>query len=119
MCLQVHPNGERDGASTHVSIFNCIMQGPFDAHLKWPFRGNITNQILNQMENGNHVERTVNYTDTDDITCRRVTDRERSLGRGHSKFLPHNSLGLDTARNTQYLQHDMLYIRVLKVTCKS
>ena len=40
------PTGNRK--RTHVSIFTYMMQGPFDDHLKWPFRGVITIQIVNQ-----------------------------------------------------------------------
>ena len=35
---------------THVSVFTCLMRGEFDSHLKWPFRGDITIQLLNQLE---------------------------------------------------------------------
>ena len=34
-----------------------IMRGPFDADLKWPFRGDVTIQIENQAGEDNHQER--------------------------------------------------------------
>ena len=120
MCLQVYPNGYGDGTSTHVSIFNYIMRGPFDAQLKWPFRGDITFQILNQMEECNHIKYTVKYTDvTDDKYAGRVTDAERSEGWGCPNFLSHSLLGLDLARNTKYVQCDTLRLGIIKVRCKS
>ena len=48
MCLQVFPNGFNNGNGTHVSIFTCLMKGLHDDHQKWPFRGEVTIQIVNQ-----------------------------------------------------------------------
>ena len=46
MCLEVHPNGDGDGKGTRVSVYTCLMKGPFDDHLKWPFGGKIIIQIV-------------------------------------------------------------------------
>ena len=48
MCVQFYPNGFQVAKSTHVSLFVCIMQGEYDNHLKWPFRGEIIIQIYSQ-----------------------------------------------------------------------
>ena len=63
MCLEVYPKGTRSGKGTHVSVFTRLMKDPFDDHLKWPFRGEITIQIVNQDGDHNHVEKTTPYTD--------------------------------------------------------
>ena len=55
MCLEVDPKGYATGKGTHVSVFTCLMKGPFDDHLKWPFRGEITIQIVNQDGDHDHV----------------------------------------------------------------
>ena len=47
MCLCVYANGTGDGRGTHVSVFAHLMKGEFDDHLKWPFLGNVTIQLLN------------------------------------------------------------------------
>ena len=120
MCLQVNPNGHGDGLGTHVSIVTCIMRGPFDADLKWPFRGDVTIQIVNQAGEDNHQERVIPYTDqTPDSHAGRVTDKERSDGRGFHEFLLHSSLGYNAANNTQYLRGDSLRIRISKVKLKN
>ena len=68
MCVNVEPNGYRAGKGTHVSIFAFVMRGPFDDHLKWPFRGEITIQIVNQAGDRDHIEMTIHYNDkTQDI----------------------------------------------------
>ena len=119
MCLLVNPNGYGVVLGTHVSISTCIMRGPFDADLKWPFRGDVTIQIVNQAGEDNHQERVIPYTDrTPDNYAGRVTDKERSLGWGFHDFLPHSSLVHKPASNTQYLQRDSVQIRISKVKLK-
>ena len=53
MCLKVHPGGIHKGKGSHVS---CLMKSPFDEYLKWPFRGEITIQIVNQSRDHEHRE---------------------------------------------------------------
>ena len=120
MCLLVHSNGQSDGLGTHVSIATCIMRGPFDADLKWPFRGDVTIQIVNQAGEDSHQERVIHYTDqTPDRVAGRVTDRERSSLWGFDKFLPHSSLDYNAAGDTQYLRGDSLRIQISKVELKN
>ena len=118
MCVRVDPNGNGKGEGTHVSVFTHMMQGPFDDYLKWPFRGEITIQIVNQVGDHDHVEKTIPYTDeTHDIYAGRVTDKGRADdGWGFHKFLAHNKLQYNAERQTQYLKDNTLHIRVMKVT---
>ena len=62
-CIYVYPQGDGDGKGTHVSIYTYLMKGQFDDHLKWPFRGDITIQIVNQDGDHDHVEQAIDYTD--------------------------------------------------------
>ena len=119
MCLEVHPNGDIDGQGTHVSIYTCLMRGPFDGGLKWPFRGDVTIQIVDQAGEKHHEEVVPYNNNTRDSCANRVTDRERSRGLGIPEFLPHTSLGYNTATNTQYLQANSLQIRISKVEIKN
>ena len=64
MCLRVDPNGQGNATGTHVSIFVCMMQGPFDTQLKWPFRGAIAVEILNQFCDDKHHFHVISF-DTD------------------------------------------------------
>ena len=87
MCVQFYPNGFQVAKSTHVSIFVCIMQGEYDNHLKWPFRGEIPVQIVNQAGDHSHIEKVIPYSDeTPDDTAGRVTDKERAKGWGFLKL---------------------------------
>ena len=116
MCIRVDPKGDGSGKGTHVSVFTCLMKDPFDDHLKWPFRGGIAIQIVNQVGDHDHVERTIYYDDeTDDEYAGRVTDKERARGWGQHKFLAHTALGYNGERKTQYLKDDIFIVRVVRV----
>ena len=50
MCFSVYASGLSEGKGTHVSVFAHLMRGEFDDNLKWPFRGDVTIAMLNQLE---------------------------------------------------------------------
>ena len=114
--IKFYPNGYGDSKGSHVSIYTHIMQGPYDDHLKWPFRGRITVQIVNQAGDHSHVENTITYDDkTPDTSAGRVTDKESGGGRGFPKFLAHTDLEYNATKKTQYLKDDIIIVRVVKV----
>ena len=116
MCIRVYTNGNGPGKGTDVSIYTHLMQGPYDDHLKWPFRGEITIQIVNQAGDHSHVEMTIPYNDkTPDGSAGRVIDKERSGGWGFDKFLAHTDLEYNAAKKTQYLKDDIIIVRVVRV----
>ena len=104
MALRVHVNGHGAGKGTHVSVYACIMKGDHDAELNWPFVGNITFTLLNQLEDKNH------HSDT--IIIHKEDKARVGISRGRNKFIPHSSLAYDRVRNTQYLKDDTLYFRM-------
>ncbi len=110
MCLSVYANGNGGGEGTHVSCFVYLMRGEFDEHLKWPFRGKVTFQLLNQQEDNKHLTKPVAFNDEHTA---RVTSGERAAeGWGKAMFTPHSDLGYTAATNCQYLMNDCLYFRV-------
>jgi TNF receptor-associated factor 4 len=113
MNVLVFPEGVKEGRGTHVSIYVLLMQGPFDDHLKWPFRGNITLQILNQVRDSDHVEKTIVYDDdTPDVIAGRATDSEPQ-GRGIVEFLPHSLCGYNSSRRTEYMRDNVIIVRIV------
>ena len=117
MCLRVDANGEGNGEGTHVSAFIYLMRGEHDSFLAWPFRGDITIQLLNQIEDKEHHERTIHYTKDTNIECAsRVITAERAMrGWGQCQFIPHCNLNYDQTRNCQYLKYDSLSFRISSV----
>ena len=116
MCLRVDANGIGAGKDTHVSVFIYLMRGEFDKYLKWPFRGAITIQLLNQIEDKEHHENTVHFTDnTPDAYASRVNSGERAPGLGWPRFISYHALNYNKAKNYQYLKYDCLHFRFVKV----
>jgi len=117
MCLRVYANGYGDGEGTHVSVYIYLMQGEFDDHLKWPFRGDVTVAMLNQLEDNNHTTKTNRFTTS--TNNGRVVESERSpSGLGYPTFIAHTELNYNPTRNYQYLKYDCLCFRIIKVKLK-
>ena len=111
VCLNVNANGCSSGEGTHVSVFSCLMRGEFDNHLRWPLQADVTIRLLNQLEDREHCEHILRFTDS-----RKVTRKQRGAGVGMRKFLPNEKLGYDPAKNCQYLKDDCLRFLVTRVT---
>ncbi len=55
MCLWVDVGGNGPGKGIYISVFLSLMRGDHDTKLKWPFRGSVIVQLLNQRDEENHV----------------------------------------------------------------
>ena len=118
LCLRIDANGDQQGRQSHVSMYVSLMKGEYDDHLRWPFRGEVVVQLLNWLENKNHIEERIRFTEqAGDQVCHRVRAGTRAkVGRGRNQFIAHTEMGLDPAMNTQYLFEDCMRFRVKKVT---
>ena len=120
MCLKISMKRWDDG----ISLFIFMMKGEFDSHLKWPFRGVVTVQLINQAEGGEHHEckpveirdATMNgYTNA----FKRCTEHDRSWsGWGLVKLMSYADL-YKPEEGKQYLKNDTLKFRVTKVVVTS
>ena len=111
MSLSVEANGYGNGKSTHVSVFVYLMRGEYDDHLKWPFCGDITIQVLNRRRDEGHWERTISFDDR--AGGGRVVGKERGSGWGYEYFLDHNKLSTEEKK---YLKNDCLKLRISNIT---
>ena len=110
MCIRVDANGNLDGAGTHVSVFVYLMRGRNDDTLPWPFTGEVTITLLNQLEDENHHTHIISFPLDSEAYGRRVVDGEMApTGYGLSKFISH---AYGATRNRQYLKDDSLYFQV-------
>ena len=119
LCLSVQFTRFYDAAdtSTPMGVAVHLLRGKFDPHLKWPFRGDVTVQLLNQLENKHHHERVIQFCNDIPEACERVTTGGRAAGKGPSEFIALNELD-NPARHCQYLKDDSLYFRITKVVLK-
>ena len=56
MQLQVHSNGYSSECGTHVGVFIFLMKGEYDNSLQSPFSALVTGELLNWMEDWNHIQ---------------------------------------------------------------
>lgn len=118
MCLRVDANGIAASRGTHVSLFVCLMQGDCDDELVWPFRGEITVELLNQVHDSHHHMGSVQFDSQKNDECNsRVTSVVSGTGRGWPQFISHKLLnaGQRYDINCQYLKGDCLYFRIQKI----
>ena len=81
--IRVDANGVGQGKGTHVSVRLFLMKGVYDVQLKWPFKGEITFQLMNWKED--------NYTPL--TSSQRVSEGERApTGWGYHTFISHTDL---------------------------
>ena len=113
MCLKVYASGSGLGEGTHVSVFVHLMRGEFDDHLKWPFRGDITVQLLNQLGEMEHYIKVIPFNErTPNDTAGRVIAGDRAAsGWGILQFVSHSMLR-ESPKTTRYLMNDCLCFRV-------
>ena len=120
LCLTVDANGYDDGKGTHVSCFVCLMPGRYDDILEWPFKGEVTVELLNQLEDKNHMKYGVFDESTPLDYRQKIIGKQHGSGWGLPQFISHSELSLNSSLNCQYLKDDTLYFRVsVAVTSKT
>ena len=105
MCLRVTANGQGSGKGTHITVAVYLMKGEFDNHLEWPFRGDITIQLLNQREDGVDHTRIIHQA-----------QGERGIGSDAEKFISAwgiNKFKAHSELYPMYVKHDSLKFRIL------
>ena len=95
-CLGVMPSGNGDGEGTHLSVYVYRMKGENDDLLEWPFRGQVTFELLNQAGDFDHIVRTVpfDFQVANEYNSRVVKGQgERSAqGWGFNRLVSHDHL---------------------------
>ena len=114
MCLRVDAGGHGKGRGTHVSLFVYFVCGQYDEHLRWPFRGEITIQLLNQSRNEGHFTSTIRFNNVvSDGYANRVMEHGRGeRGWGYSQFI---ALAELRAEDREYLKSNCLKFRITNV----
>ena len=113
LCVRVDVNGNGAAAGTHVSVFAYLMKGKNDDNLPWPFTGDVTITLLNQLANQNHHTCTIAFPPSSEASGRLVDGEMSTTGYGRIKFISHDQLDHDEAYLTQYLINDCLHFRIV------
>ena len=124
MCISTNVNGQGSGAGTHVSVSVYLMRGEYDSRLVWPFRGEITIQLVNHNydQAENHHELTLHFNNAAASSGRisdRVTSGEKAgYGWGLHQFIPHTTVKSST-KTRRYIINDCLTFRITKIVVHS
>ena len=110
MCIRVDANGFGPATDTRVSVYAYLMQGRNDDNLPWPFTGEVTITLLNQLEDENHHTDTVTFPQDPEDNWKVVDSERAPTGYGWHKFISHNQL--EVVENSQYLKDDCLYFQI-------
>lgn len=114
VCLCIIANGEGPAHGHYTSVLIHMMRGEFDDQLKWPFRGIITVQLLDQEGGEDHWSQEVHITKrTPDEVADRVMNGERTeKGWGLFQYIPHARL------LPKYLKNDRLCFQIGQIILK-
>ena len=96
-----------------LRVFSYLLPGEYDAGLKWPFRGTVVVQLLNQLSDDNHHDYVFDYSQAKDKESQRVTSGKRSDCRFPST--PNvllTALEYNSFKKCQYLKNDCLKFNV-------
>ena len=115
LLLKVRANGEGSGKGTHVSMYAYLMKSENDGILTWPFKCDITIQLLNWREDKGHVEKILDFSDSTECRTRVMEGDIATDGWGYHQFIPHSDLYYNITNNTEYINNDTLCFVVSKV----
>ena len=118
--LTALPYGQFRYEGKAVSVYAHIVRGENDDKLKFPFIGTVTVQMVNWLEDRNHVEKMIAFTDDhpgEEVGSSNVLGR--SEGYGYHNFLLHEGLGYNEKRYTQYLKDDAIKLRVVSIDART
>lgn len=112
-------------SGAYVDVLVHTMKGEFDSRLQWPFKGEITVQLVNQKEGGEHYEKKlVECNDSTEEGYNDVFDRLMECSKSEqgwpvlSEFISHADL-YKPEEGKEYLKNDTLKFRVTKVVVTS
>ena len=102
--LNVCTNGYDDDCGVYMTVWFKLLEGDHDDELDWPVSTTAHVQLLNQLGDHSHHEKT-------------STDSWRKVDRNYhggsiGKFFKLTELGLNAKKNIHYLKNDCLYFKV-------
>ena len=107
LCLEIYAGGHGSGKHSHLSVYVRMMKGESDGHLKWPFIGEITVQLVNQNEGGKIHEAKAISTDSEKHFQRVTVGNRADKGWGKPQFISHTDL-YNPNEGKEYLKNNTL-----------
>ncbi len=117
--LAVHTNGKDPFVNESISVYTHLLKGENDDNLSFPFRNVITVQLVNRIEDKQHIEASIDYSDPkgisygDRVTTFSIGSRFFDYnGWGYADFAKQKYLEFNKHSNTKYLNDDELLFRI-------
>ena len=101
--------------ANHVSVLVGVLKGKRDDKLRWPVRANIEVALYN-WRTKTPIFSKVLYLVGDAFCAQNTTNLPASWGKGRNDYVNCESLALNLAEHTSYLDHDCLNFCIKKVT---
>lgn len=105
MCIRVDVRGESE---THLSVYARFLEDENTKNLTWPFVGEVTFMLLNQLKDDNHHKRKLLIEPKNHVHA----GGGKNDSYGYGKFVDNAKLEPNQSKSIQYLKDDTLYFRV-------
>lgn len=102
--LSLYPNGNGSGTNSHLSVYNCVLKGEYDAILPWPVKITMKITLIDQQP-CEILKDNVELDSTHTVSKRPKSGSRNSHG-------SHEFLSQDKLMTRCYLKHDTLFLRV-------
>ena len=103
----LYPNGVGCGKDTHLSVYNQVMKGEYDAILPWPFQKAVKLTLIDQQPSAFFRRENVEHAFTQSIPCRPTIEGNINNSLGFPHFVSHEKL-----KTRHYLVDDTLFLQV-------
>ena len=126
--LLVYAYGKEEREGESVSVYVHLKKGQYDDTLQFPFRGEVTVQMVNVYDDSDkldHTQRVIPFdsdTDPDGTSGARATgkDQYNQYGIGYANFIPHDQLQRNDKKQSQYINdNDCVTFRITNITVES
>ena len=101
--LSLYPNGNKSGKNSHLSVYNHVIKGDYDALLPWPMKITVIVTLIGQQPHEFLQDKNVEHRFTHTVAEKPKSNDRNSFG--SHEFLPHDKL-------KRYLTDDTLFLRV-------
>ena len=102
--LTLYPNGNVSGTNSHLSVYNNLLKGEYDALLPWPVKISMTISLIEQQP--------CEILQDNVALCITHTVAERPKSGSRTFRGSHQFLSQDKLMTRCYLEHDTLFFRV-------
>lgn len=107
LCVRINLNGVDSGAGKHIAVFVHMMQGDFDAILKWPFTATIILSILDQSDQNERDDITETLVPEPSMkTFQRPTTSPSPTASGFPHFVP-----IEKICERKYVKNNTMFFR--------